>query len=313
MPPNSQASIAGRNIIVPGDQLKRDGDTGLITSFGKFNIFSDSRDILENTGVTIGIYAAGGTGKTTFFCGIADRKLNPEGFDLPLLLLDAMAGIKSVAHLIGPDLQQLPIHSFTDIEEWIGTARAHPRSSFPWRSVYLDNLTDLMHKALAEQGFHNVGKGSGLTSSQPDFNAMTTRITVALQDLKDLSQDYNFNLFVSLWDQVDKTPDGVTLGVKAALTPQLSTRVQGILDYIGYMSVMPSKTVVNGQSVWVRKLDFSANPAQDTKWRVTPDKRGEVPEELYQPQLLPILNTVKRGIPIPTRQFAYPTRASGTA
>lgn len=304
MPPTNTTQ-ATRTILRPGDQLTRNED-GLITGFGSFKVFSDPVTILETGGVTIGLYAAGGTGKTTFFCSIADRKLNPEGNDLPMLIIDAMAGIKSVAHLIGPDLQQLPVHSFSDVETWISIARAHPSTGFPWRSVYIDNLTDLMHKALAEQGFHNTAGGGGRTSSQPDFNAMTTRITVALQDLRDLSTDYNFNLFISLWDSIEKNPDGAIIGRKAALTPQLSTRVQGILDYIGYLTVLPSPVTINGKLTWVRRLDFSPNPEQDTKWRVTPDRAEEVPYTLYNPTLPAILNTVKRRQPFPKQQFAMP-------
>lgn len=303
----SAATTAGRTILRPGDQLARN-EAGEITGFGSFKINSTAASILETTGVTIGVYAAGGTGKTTFFCSICDRNLNPDGFDLPMLLIDAMAGIKSVAHFIGPDLQQLPIHSFADVEAWIATARAHPSNAFPWRSVYIDNLTDLMHKALAEQGFHNTAgvAGGGRTSSQPDFNAMTTRITVALQDLRDLSIDYNFNLFISLWDSIEKNPDGAIIGRKAALTPQLSTRVQGILDYIGYLTVLPSPVTINGKLTWVRRLDFSPNPEQDTKWRVTPDRADEVPFTLYNPTLPAILNTVKRRQPFPKQQFLMP-------
>lgn len=306
MPPTNQTT--GRAILRPGDQLQRD-ESGQITGFGKFKVYSDPSTILETSGVTIGIYAAGGTGKTTFFCSICDPRLNPDGHDLPMLLIDAMGGIKSVAHLIGPNLQQLPVHSFSDVEEWISTARAHPSGSFPWKSICIDNLTDLMHKALAEQGFHNPGlQGSSgfKTSSQPDFNAMTTRITVALQDLRDLSIDYGFNLFISLWDSIEKTPEGTIIGYKAALTPQLSTRVQGILDYIGYLTVLPSPVMIGGKLSWVRKMDFSPNPNQDTKWRVTPDRADEVPFTLYQPTLPAILDTVKRRKPFPKSQFTMP-------
>jgi hypothetical protein len=307
MPPTTNPLAAGnRTILTPTDRLTR-GPDGTITDFGKFKVFSDAPSILESVGVTIGVYAAGGTGKTTFFCSIADRTLNPEGHDLPMLIIDSMAGIKSVAHLIGPDLQQLPVQSFTDVEDWIAFARAQPKHLFPWKSIYLDNGTYLMHKALAEQGFHNQVSGSGRTSSQPDFNAMTTRITVALQDLRDLSIDYGFNLFISFWDSVEKTPEGTITGYKADLTPKLSSRVQGILDYIGYLTVMPSPVVIDGRNTWVRKLDFSPNPMQDSKWRVTPAHQDDIPFELYQATLPAILDTVKRGKPFPTARFRRPT------
>jgi hypothetical protein len=300
-----------RQILRPGDRVVRDAN-GTITEFGDFRLDSDPVGIRERLGVVIGVYAAGGTGKTTFFCSICDRSLNPDGHDLPMLVLDAEAGIKSVTHLLGADLQRLEIKSFGDLEKWINLARAQPKAQFPWRSVYLDNLSDLMNKALADQGFHNRSvSGGGPTSSQPDYNAMTVRVTLALQDMRDLAMDYGFNVFISLWDNVEKTPDGAIIGYRADLTPKLSTRVQGLLDYIGYMSVLPTQVVVNGKALWVRKLDFSPNPQLDSKWRVTPDHWEEVPYELYQPTLPAILNTIKRGVPFPKEKFARPRNTQG--
>lgn len=139
---------------------------------------------------------------------------------------------------------------------------------------------------------------------------MTVRVTLALQDLRDLAMDYGFNVFISLWDNVEKTPDGAIIGYRADLTPKLSTRVQGLLDYIGYMSVLPTQVVVDGKPLWVRKLDFSPNPMLDSKWRVTPDRWEEVPYELFNPTLPAILNTIKRGVPFPKAQFARPRSAT---
>jgi hypothetical protein len=312
VPPNSQvsATTAGRAILTPGDRVKYLDD--LPVSFGDFALDNDPTKTLERLGVVIGIYAAGGTGKTTFFCSICDRKLNPERHDLPMLCLDAEAGIKSVAHYLGKDLQRLTLHSFADLERWVALARAQPKHLFPWHSVYLDNLSDLVGKALEEQGFHNRAPDGSLsgTSSQPDFNAMTTRVVLCLHDLRDLAEDYGFNLFISLWDQTEKDEKGNILGWRADLTPRLSTKVQGTLDYIGYMTVLPSQIVINGKAEWVRKLDFSPNPMLDSKWRVTPEHRDEIPFELYQPTLPAILDTIKRGVPFPRERFRKPVSAT---
>lgn len=307
MPPeNAKLAQEIRSILSPGDRVVRNA-AGEITDFGKFKVSSTPEKIQQ--GVVIGVYASGGTGKTTFFCSIADRKLNPEGHDLPMLMLDAEGGVKSVIHLIGSDLHHLPIHSFYEIEEWIEVARAQPKANFPWRSVYLDNLSDMIQKALFEQGLHGKpNAGPGMTSSQPDYGAMTTRVTLALQNLRDLALDYNFNLFISLWEAVEKTSGGDIIGYRADITPKLAIRVQGILDYIGYLSVLKTQAVIKGidgvsRAVWVRKLDFSPNPELDSKWRVTPDKAEQIPLELYNPLLPPILDTIKRGVPFPTNQF----------
>jgi hypothetical protein len=205
----------------------------------------------------------------------------------------------------------LEIRSVGDLERWIAYSWAQPPELFPWKSVYLDNGSDLVTKALKDQGFHNKVNESGATSSQPDFNAMTTRVTIVLQDLRDLAYAYGFNVFISFWDSVEKTPDGAITGYKADLTPKLGTRVQGILDYIGYMTVLPVQVVVNGKALWVRKLDFSPNPQLDSKWRVTPNRWDDIPFELYNPTLPAILNTIKRGDPFPKAQFARPKSSQG--
>lgn len=315
MPPNSipgsGASVQERVILQPANRVTLN-EGGLPSTFGRFVISSSKEQLAASIGVVIGVYASGGTGKTTFFCSIADRKLNPEGHDLPMLLLDAEAGIKSVLHLVGPDLQTTTIKSFYDVEQWIELVEAQPKALFPWRSVYLDNLSDLIQKALAEQGYHNkANSGPGVTSSQPDYAAMTTRVTLALQKLRDLAIDYGFNLFVSLWESVEKNSSGDILGYHADVTPKLAIRIQGILDYIGYMTVLKTPVVVNGKLTWIRKLDFSPNPELDAKWRVTPDKADEIPLELYQPTLPAILDTIKRGKPFNKAKFVKPLGSTG--
>ena len=105
MPPTGQAT--NNTILVPGKQWEKD-ENGKILKFGGLDVIDNAKTIMEEWGTVLGLYAAGGKGKTSFACTLADRKLNPDGHDLPMGILDAEAGIKSVAHLIGPDLQEIP-------------------------------------------------------------------------------------------------------------------------------------------------------------------------------------------------------------
>jgi hypothetical protein len=282
----------------------RDGN-GKVIQFGGLEVIDNGQTIMEQWGVVMGLYAGGGKGKTTFACSLADPAINPEGHDLPMAILDAEAGIKSVAHLIGPNLQEIPCNTVTKLEAFVAAAKVTPRADFPWKTLALDNLSFLVTQALEEQGLHGRSTpGGGLTSSQPDYNAMTTRLTSVLRDLRDLSTSHGANIIFFLWEQTEKTEAGVVLGHRADITPRLGSRVQGMLDYIGYM------TVLNNPPRWTRKLDFSPNPELDSKMRRRPDEASQaIPFELYNPNLADILNTIKRGAAFPVSKFARPVSA----
>jgi len=306
MPPfgqdNNGASSATRSILTPADRVVR-ADNGAITSFGSFEVQSDPTDILEGLGILFGVYGDGGNGKTTFICSLADRKVNPDGLGLPMVVLDAEAGIKSVAHLVGDDLQRTRVKSFSDVERFVDTWEAQPRQHFPWKSVYLDNLSDMVQKALEEQGFHNkANTGPGMTSSQPDYNAMTVRVTVCLQKIRDLALDYNVNVFFSLWEYTEKTESGQIIGYKADLPPRLSNRVRGILDYVGYLAI------VDNPPHFDRKLTFLPMDANhrdlDAKVRIRRDEvAGQIPLEIYNPSMPDLLATLKGGKPFPVDRY----------
>lgn len=297
MPPIGQAT--NNTILVPGKQWEKD-ENGKILKFGGLEVIDDAKVIMEEWGVVMGLYAAGGKGKTTFACSLADRKLNPDGNDLPMGILDAEAGIKSVAHLLGPDLQEIPCNTVTKLEAFVAAAKVTPKNQFPWKTLALDNLSFIVEQALEEQGFHNqTVAGGGRTSSQPDYNAMTTRMTVVLRDLRDLSSSHGCNIIFFLWEQVEKTESGTVIGHRADISPKLGSRVRGMLDFIGYM------TVLNDPPHWSRKLDFSPNPDLDSKMRRRPNEASQqIPYELYNANLVDILNTIKRGVPFPAQKFA---------
>ena len=290
MPPTGQQA---RQLLAPGDKRVLDAN-GVLTGFGKFTVHNDAQYAQANTGVIMGIYGKGGNGKTTLICSIADPKLNPDMHDLPMAVLDSEAGIKSVTHLLAPGyLDLIPIPSISAVEDFIDLWSASPKNQFPWRSILFDNLSDWVQKALKEQGFH--GKDS-VVSSQPDYNAMTTRLTVILQNIRDLATEYNVNCFFNLWEMTEKSDGGLIIGRRADLTPKLAIRVMGILDYVGYLSV------VNNPPHYTRKLDFSPNPEQDTKTRRRPDEASkDIPLELYSHDarsslMVDLLNTIKRGV-----------------
>lgn len=305
MPPNQTPNSQSRTsaIIMPGDKRILTPGTDVLAKFGTFPVVTSSDNILEDLGVIIGVYAHGGVGKTTFFCSLADPKLNPDGLFLPMCVLDSEAGIKSVAHLVAPSrLERIHVTSIAQIEEFVDTWAASPKGMFPWQSLLFDNLSDWVQKALAEQGFHNASvPGGGPTSSQPDFNAMTTRLTVILQKIRDLALDYNVNCFFNLWEQTEKTEGGAVIGHRADLTPKLAARVIGILDYIGYM------TVLNNPPHWTRKLDFSPNPELDSKTRRRPDGvASKIPFEIYNPNVVDMLKTIKGGTEFPAERYKKP-------
>jgi len=275
---------------------------GKLTSFGGLSVVSTLQEALDRSGICIGIYGRPGVGKTTLAAQLADPKLNPSLDYLPMLLLDAEAGVHSVAHLLGDNFQQIPITTFKEFELFCESLANSSPQDFPWKTVYVDNVSDLLAKGLAETGYHGF---AGEISSQPDYGIVTTQMTDCIRKLRDASQTHGINVILSLWEKQDFTEGGQTLlQIRADLPPKLGRNIHGILNYIGYLSI---ERTPQG---WARRLSFSVNPLYNAKWRARPmSSDNTIPEELWNPNLVDIFNTIKKGAAFPATKYAKPVKA----
>lgn len=274
MPPTDQPKI-----LRPGAKLVEKDADGNITSFGGIRV----RDVKEaaTRGVCLGIYGPAGAGKTTLCC-TAVRNLE---LGAPGIVLDAEGGARSVADEMGLEWGELI--TFDDAENFVQAALAVGENNFKWRSVILDNLSEL-----AEMCRREVTKGD--TTTQPEYNQVTTRVKNLVRDYRNLSRLFGVNVFIVMWDTPEKNEAGATIARRVNFTPKLASQLPGVVDLIGYLEV------IDNPPHFSRNLHLEATPRLDSKWRVAPSEvANTMPRQIVNPTMDEILDTLIGGKPFP--------------
>ncbi len=255
----------------------------------KFNLH-DIGDAKTN-GRSIFIMGDGGAGKTTIAATLADTQ-----FGTPACYIDVDGG----AHVISSKLNQgLYYYKFETCQKLELLIRGLV-DSCPFKAVVLDNGS-----SLAFQKLQDMRRQRPQEVDWKLYNDVTNYVQVVCETLHMIAQKYNIITIVNFWTAIETDPDDDThRRITPALNPALLARVQGIPDILAYLSV-------EDDANHTRKLTMTPPTSRLlTKFRRDKNDVAQgIPEELWNPSLAPIVDTLINGTPFPKERFVRPSRA----
>lgn len=238
-------------------------------------------------------YAYPGVGKTTIGGMFADYPPARK-----VLVIDAEGGASVLAHRDYVDVIQ--VMTWPELEKILVYLERAPRASIPYNTVVFDNVTEFASMHLTSL------VGSGTVEIQ-HYGMNTSTMMRTARRVRDLSRRRDMNTVLIAWQdtKVDKRTSLTRQTV--ALTDKLSTRLPGVPNVVGHITVM------NNPPLYTRKLSFAATPLNDAKFRRSAaDASQQIPDDIYYgPQQNPIadmLATLYDGVPFPAAAYTRPVK-----
>lgn len=239
-------------------------------------------------------YGQGGVGKTTLAGMFADY-----GPARDVLVVDGEGGATAISNKAHIDVIQAS--KWREVEAILKQLERSSPSDIPYRTVVFDNLSEYQTMQLASI------VGEQLTGVEiQHWGQNTAAIMRVARRIRDLSRFKGINTVMLAWQYSGE--DDVTKKVRhgVALTNKLAARLPGIVNVVGYLSI------VDNPPLYTRRLSFAASPRTDAKFRrASGDKASAIPLEIYygieQNPIVDILRTLYEGVPFPTKQYEKPT------
>jgi hypothetical protein len=234
-------------------------------------------------------YAYPGVGKTTLagmFAGYPPA--------CPVLVVDAEGGASVLSALDNVYVAQ--VKRWQDVEKILTTLERMPEPTY--RTVVFDNLTEL-HAMLV----------TSLVGTRPieiqEHGVITATLMRFTRRVRDLSRFKAINTVLISWEESKEDKLRSITRQVVALTDKLSTRIPGIPNNVGHITVM------NNPPLNTRKLSFAVTPTAEGKLRrAMGDDSPAIPLEIYyglhQNPIRDILRTMYEGVPFPEEQYKLP-------
>jgi len=230
--------------------------------------------------VNITLYGPAGHGKSTLAATAADST-----YASPVYFVDAEGGAEVLAHL---NVDYNPYYEWRDVEKFLRALKIE--TQIPWRTIVWDNLTEL-----AAMNLRSISEEPTL----PDFGIMTRNMLAFVREVRELSRRKSLNMIFTAWDVWEKSEELGGYRKDIQLTPALQRAYPGIVSIVGHLSINKK-----GQRI----LSFKPGPQTISKFRRTPDSlANRIPDELVNPSLAPIFDTLLGGAPFP-KKYALDTK-----
>lgn len=254
-----------------------------------------SRSNKLDTGLCLGIYGIGGSGKTTELSKIV---LSEHG--TPALLVSIDGSHTSVLHLTDHGLDIVTPKNWNEV---VSIHKAFKKGDHRYKSIIYDNLSVLAKWCM-----------KGVTTLEvpqiQHWGQMTSRMFELVQECQDLSRIGGYNTLFVLWEDIEIDELTKIIRRKVELSAKLGAGVPGIVTMMGRLTV-PG----DAKSNYIRQLSFAPSEKTDAKFRVSPTEHAaNIPLELYLKSdstfLADFLATIKEGKPFPTDKYKKPVLAT---
>lgn len=247
------------------------------------------------TGICMGMYGTGGSGKTTT---LAEIVYSPYG--TPALLVDVEGGSSSVEHLMPLGLDIVKPSKWSEVENIRREFKRGLGGGHAYKSLIWDNVSELASMLM-----------KSITPTQPQiqhWGQMTATMLEFIRENRDLARLEGINTLFCLWEETEKDELTGIVRKKLNLTPKFGAAFPGIVTMVGRLTV-----VGKARDDYVRQLSFAPSTDTDAKFRVAPtDVAAKIPLELYLRRdvhfLADFLSTVRDGTPFPADKYKAPIR-----
>lgn len=248
-----------------------------------------SNDMVRK-GSTICIYGPPGSGKTLLASGAADSEMHS-----PVLFADAEGGSSVFSHR--SDIDVITVRQWSVLRKIIDALK----NDSPYRTLVLDNMSEIQQLNITSIA----GQGNDIQIQH--WNKSTADILNMTRTLLDHSINKGLNVIFLAWE--DREKDSVSNMIRTGIgfTPSLANKFPGIIDIVGYLSVM------NNAPHYSRLLSFAPSPKTDAKFRRSSnDLARSIPlQVVYGEDNLPmadLLDCLKGTKKFPAARYQPPQR-----
>lgn len=300
-PPNGLATDTDTDTappeLVPNPDTLITDDSASDDTFAGLPIIAAKKQTRDAFNVLF--YAYPGVGKTTIAGMFAGY---PPACDV--LVIDAEGGASVLAHL--DNVYVMRVKTWDEVLKVLIQLERAPLDSLRYRTIVFDNLTEL-HAML-------ITKICGTRAPEiQEHGIITAALMNFTRRVRDLSRFRGIHTALIAWqDTREDKSRGITRQT-VALTDKLSTRIPGIPNNVGHMTVL-------SDGMGTRHLSFAVTPLNDAKLRRAPgDGAAQIPLDIFygldQNPIADMLATIYDGVPFPATRYARPkrTRAGATS
>ena len=238
----------------------------------------------EAWGVFLAIYGPGGIGKTTLAASAADSK-----YGAPVCIVDVEGGAWVVSDRA--DIEIVEPNTWSEIEKFSKDLYNTPTENIPWKTVVYDNLSEMRDKC------HNEVPDS-VKDDRQVYRISTNKILDFARRCRETARKKGINIIIILWDADEKDGENGPLIKNMALNPALRISLPGIFNIVGYLTLSQ-----DGQRV----LDLGVSLKTKAKFRRNRSEVAQtIPERIYNPNMVSILDTLKGGQPFNVKAHEKP-------
>ena len=272
----------------------------------KYGGIEVQRASAPDQGLVLGIFAPGGTGKTTAAASITHSEHGG-----PALLLNMRSNPRVISSYGMTDEERMtegqkawPAHKRVDVmdlakfnqNEDIRQDIIKEGDKFPYKSIIIDNVSEMFYVRLREL------YGPITDVGWEKHSASTADVLQMVRNWVEMAEHHQRLNIIFLFQEVteDRTVRGEKINrTEMAANKALQGQVPSIVNFFGRLYIYQDTKPFN------RVLDFTpAEKVQQSKWQVDPRHpvAGQVPMEIYQPDLGDLLDTIRYNKPWPAEK-----------
>lgn len=218
-------------------------------------------DTKQDTGLFVGLYGPGGSGKTTTIARIVESSRIKKA-----LLVDAEGGSTSVKHLVPQGLDIVHTNTWGEVQK---IRREIKNPGHGYDAICWDHLSELTNQCkmfVAPSGIPEIQQWGKILAEMMEFVREQRRLTI----------NQGLHILTNLWEEQAEDKELEIIKTKVNLFRGFQAAFPGMVTMLGRL------TVVSQKPPYVRKLSFIPSERTDSKFRVAPtDAAASIPQELY--------------------------------